>query len=121
MVTDVILKNKIERILNEMNKINRLCKYCSCLVNPFKKGAPRRKRKMSLTLTERCTLVLRDSLPLDIPELLDELERRGLEPRGKTPRNTVSATVSERCGRKPGHPQTFSRTKIKGRYVYSVL
>ena len=101
-----------------------LCEYCSCLLKPFKKRTyfpvvVRRKRKMSLSLEERCLMVLKKCGPSTVPKLFKELEKLGLQPHGKTPKNTVSATVSERCGRKPGHPQTFIRKKNEdGHFVY---
>ena len=97
-----------------------LSDYCSCLLKAFKKRTYSRVvdwRKK--TLEERCLMVLRECGPSTVPQLFKELKRRGLQPHGKTPKNTVSATVSERCGRKPGHPQTFVRRKnADGHFVY---
>ena len=95
-------------------------KYCYCLLKPFKRRTYSpvvdwRKK----TLEERCIMVLKECGPSTVPKLFKELEKRGLQPHGKTPQNTVSATVSERCGRKPGHPQTFVRRKNgDGHFVY---
>ena len=71
-----------------------------------------------MLLEEICSILI-ECGPSTVPQLYFELKRRGLQPHGQTPINTVSATVSERCGRKPGHPQTFVRRKNgDGHFVY---
>ena len=109
------LKTKSKLYSNEM-----LSDYCSCLLKPFKRKTYTRVVDWhKKTLEERCLMILRECGPSTVPQLFKELKRRGLHPHGKTPKNTVSATVSERCGRKPGHPLTFVRRKnADGHFVY---